>query len=755
LRAHGSGTLDAALRMELPAQPLPEFEVEALASPGMQRPVIWGSLESLTRFPSELPPAAPWQEESAFKAGSLHHSEAVKFWLEEVLPTVNLAPKEADIIKELIQKGLSISDKFEEFTGMLCDGSGPTSQKWVADVAAPPKANFVTRIPTDPIHEAFMDAEIAKLLRQGVIEVTTEAAAHVILPVMIAENSGGKLRAIVDGRYINSFMNPDKFKLPSVGTIVDDLSEGDLMIKIDIRSGYYNLLIQKQDKQYVCFEWRGVIYCFNAAVMGLNITPYHFQLITDTLRSYICIKLNIKGFVYLDDYLFAIGKAATVHEQKWIYFRVHEAMRKAGLICAQPKCSPEFTTGLTMLGFDIDSIKQHIEVPEAKLAKTLGLLEAIIPATAESEGAIVNLSVLQSLLGKLTHLTVAAPPVAMFLVMVHAEVAQQKPVWATLSSVTIRISKETSSDMRTLLHLKKWARLTRWESAFKRKLSMTTDASGHAWGACMFIEGQPVADYGGVFPEFARKEVAIHIKERLAIDYAMQLMPPDVTNAYIRIHTDNEIVRFTVLKGQRHDAEARMLARRLLHLQMERNIIIKVLRITTKKNIRADTISRFAWLHVPVMPSFDRADQMLERSRYMMLQSLFQMRFTIDAFASSRNRQCDRYVSLQSQGFDKPVAINAFNYGFTNEVVYANPPFAIISAVWKHFKDCKARGVLLAPRKTAARWYPKLHQECTRFCTLAAAGSRDILLQASTSYTRSVGPLPWDLMAFEFDFRGK
>lgn len=130
-------------------------------------------------------------------------------------------------------------------------------------------------------------------------------------------------------------------------------------------------------------------------------------------------------------------------------------------------------------------------------------------------------------------------------------------------------------------------------------------------------------------------------------------------------------------------------------------------------------------------------------------------RFTIDACASIVNRQVARYITWGRPDSEHCVAASVFGYDFgSEEFVYCNPPWAIIAPVWRHFQQCKARGVMIVPDMPTKSWYTSLTagEGVEGVWTVAVKGQRDVFLQPSTSFTASVGPLPWGVLAIPFDF---
>ena len=49
-------------------------------------------------------------------------------------------------------------------------------------------------------------------------------------------------------------------------------------------------------------------------------------------------------------------------------------------------------------------------------------------------------------------------------------------------------------------------------------------------------------------------------------------------------------------------------------------------------------------------------------------------------------------------------------------------------------------------------WYGLLIRDAKAVYEIARKGDTDVFLQPSLDYEHSVGPLPWDLIALQFDF---
>ena len=63
----------------------------------------------------------------------------------------------------------------------------------------------------------------------------------------VRKKDSDKLQLVMDYREINKWMKRDHNPLPNIQTALENLWEGELYLKFDIRWGYKNLRIRKED----------------------------------------------------------------------------------------------------------------------------------------------------------------------------------------------------------------------------------------------------------------------------------------------------------------------------------------------------------------------------------------------------------------------------------------------------------------------------------------------------------------------------
>jgi hypothetical protein len=59
---------------------------------------------------------------------------------------------------------------------------------------------------------------------------------------------------------------------------------------------------------------------------------------------------------------------------------------------------------------------------------------------------------------------------------------------------------------------------------------------------------------------------------------------------------------------------------------------------------------------------------------------------------------------------------------------------------------------MIVPVIPTRSWYGMLLRDAVGIFTVARQGQMDVFLQPSLGYEKSVGPLPWDLLALRFEF---
>ena len=121
----------------------------------------------------------------------------------------------------------------------------------------------------------------------------------------------GNLRMCIDYQQINKVTVKNKHPLPRIEDLFDQLKGAGVFLKIDLRSGYYQLRVKKVDVPKTAFRTQYGHYEFLVMPFGLTNAPAVFMdLMNRVFRPYV----GQFVVVFIDDIL-VYSKDAQDHEQ--------------------------------------------------------------------------------------------------------------------------------------------------------------------------------------------------------------------------------------------------------------------------------------------------------------------------------------------------------------------------------------------------------------------------------------------------------
>nr|GEY08934.1 putative reverse transcriptase domain-containing protein [Tanacetum cinerariifolium] len=181
-------------------------------------------------------------------------------------------------------------------------------------------------------------------------------------PVLFVKNKDGSFRMCIDYRELNKLTVKNRYPLPRIDDLFDQLQGSSVYSKIDLRSGYHQLRVREKDIPKIAFKTRYGHYEFQVMPFGLTNAPAVFMdLMNRVYKPY----LDKFVIAFIDDILI-YSKNEKEHEEHLKAILV--LLKKKELYAKFSKC--EFwIPKVQFLGHVIDSQGIHVDPTKIESVK--------------------------------------------------------------------------------------------------------------------------------------------------------------------------------------------------------------------------------------------------------------------------------------------------------------------------------------------------------------------------------------------------
>ncbi|RVW14025.1 Transposon Ty3-I Gag-Pol polyprotein [Vitis vinifera] len=187
-------------------------------------------------------------------------------WTDHCLEDIPIVREYPDVFLEDLS-GLP-PEREVEFTIDLVPGTSPMS-----------KAPYRMA----PVELKELKVQLQELLDKGFIRPSVSAWGT---PVLFVKKKDGSMRLCIDYRELNKVTVRNKYPLPRIDDLFDQLQGAYVFSKIDLRSGYHQLRVRGEDIPKTAFRTRYGHYEFLVMPFGLTNAPAAFMdLMNRTLRD--------------------------------------------------------------------------------------------------------------------------------------------------------------------------------------------------------------------------------------------------------------------------------------------------------------------------------------------------------------------------------------------------------------------------------------------------------------------------------------
>ena len=119
-----------------------------------------------------------------------------------------------------------------------------------------------------------LKVQIEELLSEGFVKTSTSPWGA---PVLFVKKKHGSLRLCIDCRQLNKVTIQNQYPLPRIDDLFDQLQGAKVFSKIDLRSGYHQSKLRREDVPKIAFRTRYGNYEFLVIPFGLTNAPEAFM----------------------------------------------------------------------------------------------------------------------------------------------------------------------------------------------------------------------------------------------------------------------------------------------------------------------------------------------------------------------------------------------------------------------------------------------------------------------------------------------
>ncbi len=183
-----------------------------------------------------------------------------------------------------------------------------------------------------PIHPSDYEAVRLHLQELKDANIIRDSESPFASPIVVVKKKNGSIRLCVDYRKLNNQTIKDAYALPNIEKTFSALTGSKWFSVMDLKSGYYQVEVEEDDKHKTAFVTPMGFWEFNRMPQGVTNAPSTFQRVMEKCMGSLHLK---EVLVFLDD-LIVFSSSLEEHEERLM--KVLSKLKEFGLKLSPDKC---------------------------------------------------------------------------------------------------------------------------------------------------------------------------------------------------------------------------------------------------------------------------------------------------------------------------------------------------------------------------------------------------------------------------------
>ncbi|PNY17781.1 Ty3/gypsy retrotransposon protein [Trifolium pratense] len=376
-------------------------------------------------------------------------------------------------------------------------------------IPVPPNASPVNVRPYRYPHAQKLEIEtqVRKLLDNGWIKPSNSPYSS---PILLLKKKDGTWRMCVDFRALNALTIKDRFPLPTVDELLDELGSARVFSKLDLTSGFHQIRLQPKDSHKTAFRTHEGHYEYRVMPFGLCNAPATFQA---TMNDVFRPLLRRTVIVFFDDILVYSDTEASHIEHLACVF---ELLAKHQFYLKPQKCS----FAQQQIGYLGHVVSAGTVAPDPE--KINAIMDWPVPHSVKTLRGFLGLA-------------------GYYRKFVRNYASLASPLTSLLKKDAFQWSDSALDSFNALKQALTTAPVLALPN-FSNTFIVQTDASNHAMGAVLLQQGHPLAYFSKMFcPRLAK--ASTYIRELHAITAAVKRWRQYLLGNFFIIQTDHRSLK--------------------------------------------------------------------------------------------------------------------------------------------------------------------------------------------------------------------